>query len=833
MVGILLATAAVANAGNSTLSTNSMAFIQNRGQWDAQAQFLLQAPGANLWVTKTGTVIDFYRETVTRFEDENGVPRVKRTRDGDVVKVDFVGASAAVQPVGVGRSNEFVSFITDGQEIGNVGKFAEAKLVNVLPGVSARYYVDGGAPRYDVILAPGANPKSVQLQYTNAKNLRIGADGTLQYDTTLGTVREQNLFVYQTVGGVKRQVPAQFEIKGGKVGFKLGAYDQNQSLVIDPQILHAGTYIGGGANDLADDVKVHPSGDIITAGTTTSTNFPTVNSYQGDQTGTDWFLTRHRPGLGSRVFSTYVGGNNNDRGTGASERTKIAIAGNGDIWLGGTTSSTNLPTTAGVIQPTDDSGDSLWIARFGATPSAVLALKAATYLGGSSGENFWDLDVHQPSGNIAVSFGTASTNLSAAVAGAGARSAITTGSAAQTTKGTGTGFDAYVAVLNAPLTRVLMGTYFGGNDTDQGRAVAFGRGFDAVFLAGTAESTDYTFTFGNVQNTGGSDRDNFLAQIRIKDASVVNSAAFGYSTEDDTVEAIAVDQVTNVAYLTGRFQGPIDTTAWGTTISVQYGFDSTFNGAIGDQDAFVAAFSDKLNRVRFTYLGAASTDANDSGKDIIVTPNGGSMIVGYTRSPGFPVVDAGGTNIAYTAPADSTAGQQGFIARFSSALALQGSSVFGSPTASDSADAIALNTPFNNVLVAGNTQGADLPVTAGVAQGTSGGGTEAFLYDLRFYTDPVSLATSGTTVSPTSGIVARVHLNSFVQAAAGQSVTFTLSNASARFSNGTQSITVTIPQNASSIAVNVIGTGAGAPTTVTLSALSSGTTVSTTLSSQP
>ncbi|MDX2066693.1 MAG: hypothetical protein SFX74_13235, partial [Fimbriimonadaceae bacterium] len=818
MLGTVFATLSMihpgvaATTGNTPPTAPSRYFTENRGQWDAEARFLLQSPGSNLWITKSGAVIDTFRIDETRWKDAHGDEQVRRTRTGDVVRVDFVGASSAVSAVGIGRSSEYVSFLTQGREIGHVGRFAEATLVNVLPGVTARYYVDGGAPRYDVILAPGAEPESVRLKYTNARHLRVGVDGSLLYDTTMGTHREQNLFVYQSINGVRQRVPAAFEVRDGQVGFRLGAYDPAHELVIDPQILHAGTYLGGSGSDRASDVQVHASGDVIVAGGTTSTDFPTVAPYAGDAVNNDWFITRYRPDLSRRVFSTYLSGNGDERLASVAQ-VHIETATNGDIWFAGTSDSTDLPTTSGVIQPTKDSMYSVYLARFGASPSAPVALKVASYLGGERSETLGGLALHEPSGNIAIGIQTNSSSFDNTVTGSGARGPLVVGSAASAGNPNSSNTDAYIGVLNARLDRVLVGTFFGGNRVDRIRAVAFGRRFDTVFFGGETFSTDIPWAYGSPSTFANA----FLGQIKIHDGSLVNAIGFG-SDFEDSIRALAVDPVTNNVFATGDVGAAINTPGWGSTIMVQIGQDGTI-GSSTRGDAFVAQFNDRLDRVRFTFLGSISAEV---GEDIVVTLNGGCIVVGFAESAGIPIVTAGGTNIVSPGPDGSA-----FLARYSSALRLQGSSLFGTTgSTTDIAYAVALRQPFNSVYVAGETAGSDLQVTPGVAQPTSGGGVDAFVYDMRFYTDTARIVLSGDTVTPTTSIRARGFLHAQVVNPAGQVMTFRLSHPSARFRNGQQEISVTIPVGQISAAVEIFGTGAGVPQLTFVGATSAGTTES-------
>ena len=105
------------------------------------------------------------------------------------------------------------------------------------------------------------------------------------------------------------------------------------------------TLAGSGA-DAATAITVDPAGNAFVAGQTTSPDFPvTAGAFQQQLKGTqNNFLVRLDPS-GNVLTSTYFGG------SGSDSPSSIAIDGAGNIDLAGSTSSLDLPTTQGVMQP--------------------------------------------------------------------------------------------------------------------------------------------------------------------------------------------------------------------------------------------------------------------------------------------------------------------------------------------------------------------------------------------------------------------------------------------------------------------------------------------------
>ncbi len=109
------------------------------------------------------------------------------------------------------------------------------------------------------------------------------------------------------------------------------------------------TYLGGNNADSGQGIALDSGGNVYVTGFTQSTNFPTTSGAYSDPSGsvTQAFMAKLNPaasGSAQLVYSTYLGGNNNNGGQG------IALDSSGDAYVTGYTSSTNFPTTSGVYQ---------------------------------------------------------------------------------------------------------------------------------------------------------------------------------------------------------------------------------------------------------------------------------------------------------------------------------------------------------------------------------------------------------------------------------------------------------------------------------------------------
>ncbi len=104
------------------------------------------------------------------------------------------------------------------------------------------------------------------------------------------------------------------------------------------------TYLGGNAEDQGIDIAVDTNGNAYVTGFTDSTNFPTfpTNALQTDLAGgSDVFVTKISSNGMAFVYSTYLGGTNDDQGDG------IAVDSAGRVFVTGFAESTNFPIFMG------------------------------------------------------------------------------------------------------------------------------------------------------------------------------------------------------------------------------------------------------------------------------------------------------------------------------------------------------------------------------------------------------------------------------------------------------------------------------------------------------
>ena len=146
------------------------------------------------------------------------------------------------------------------------------------------------------------------------------------------------------------------------------------------------TFLNGSTgNSDATAIAVDAAGDAYVTGFTGSTDFPvTPGAFQTAKPGLDnAFVLKLNPSGSALIYSTYLGGNDAEFPGG------MAVDSSGDAYVTGGTSSTNFPTTTGVLQTTYQGtqqvgGADAFVTKLNPTGTALIY---STYIGGSVNNN--------------------------------------------------------------------------------------------------------------------------------------------------------------------------------------------------------------------------------------------------------------------------------------------------------------------------------------------------------------------------------------------------------------------------------------------------------------
>src|SRR5262249_14145642 len=127
------------------------------------------------------------------------------------------------------------------------------------------------------------------------------------------------------------------------------------------------TYLGGGNTEDGKAIALDSAGNAFVAGRTSSSNFPTVNAFDGSLNGSqDAFLTKLNAAGTALVYSTYLGGDGGIESAGG-----VAVDSAGNAYVTGVTLSSNFPLASPIQAMSGGNGDA-FVTKFNAAGTAAI-----------------------------------------------------------------------------------------------------------------------------------------------------------------------------------------------------------------------------------------------------------------------------------------------------------------------------------------------------------------------------------------------------------------------------------------------------------------------------
>lgn len=310
------------------------------------------------------------------------------------------------------------------------------------------------------------------------------------------------------------------------------------------------TYLGGTGNEQPHSLVVDNAGNLVIAGRTTSTNYPTTSPTIGTGGAWDIVVSKLSASGAALTGSLRIGGTDDDgvnikhkySGAGAfpislqqnygdDARSEVVFDGAGNILIASCSRSANFPITGGVLQSTLQGSQDALVLKFNSNLTGVIF---ATFMGGLSDDAAYVLAL-SPAGNIYVGGGTRSADFPGNKVG-------TVGPAFN-----GGEADGFLAEITPNASAIIKSSFFGTPGIDQIYGVQFDRnGF--VYIMG---QTTGSFPIQNApfSQAGGKQ---FIGKLQNDISAYVYSTVFGTnsSTPNISPTAFLVDRCENV-YVSG------------------------------------------------------------------------------------------------------------------------------------------------------------------------------------------------------------------------------------------------------------------------------------------
>jgi hypothetical protein len=504
-------------------------------------------------------------------------------------------------------SNTNLFYTSQGEQVARAYKRVLIK--EVYPFIDWVIYDTESGVKYDFIVHPGGDVKSIQLQWRGVDKVQLNSDGSLGVTCSMGEIKDHAPLVLQGT----EKITSSYVLSKKVIGFKVAEYNHSQDLVIDPEVIWT-SYYGGEVFDDITGICSDSENNIYITGTTTSTTGISGNNvggviHQSNMNGSrDAFIAKFNS-QGQRQWATYYGGEGQDEGN------TIAIDQNGFVYMGGTTTSTMLVASFG-FQPTLTGIRDGFIVKFNGNGQRVWG----SYLGGSGSEYVLGITVDNE-GRVLVLGETTSSDYP--VFGGGDN----------VYGGQG---DVFVTCING-MASLYWSTFYGGENIETAGGIGYDQVNDRIYITGATASVTGIASGGQQTNYGGGLKDGFIASFN--ELGELSWGTYVGGTGTDLVEQCSSDIYGNI-YLVG--------TTSSSSFATAGAFQSAFAGGVSD--AFMARYNSSGAMAWRSYFGGPGADV---GASMVADAVGNIYFGGQTNSAGlgiggFQMAVSGGTDLFLT-----------------------------------------------------------------------------------------------------------------------------------------------------------------------------------------
>jgi len=580
-----------------------------------------------------------------------------------------------VEPVGHEPDITRYNFLTGSGEnhVSGARKYSSVLYPEIYDGIDILFYDLNGALKYDIIVSPGASPDDVIFEYSGIEGLETLPTGDLVIRTIAGDFLDRGLIAFQG----KESIDVDLSIRDSTVGFRVGEYDDEETLIIDPYLEYS-TRLGGTSTEEPANSMVEHNDALYISGTTYSTDFPaTPGAYDIRMDSQDVFVAKVSTDLRTIIYATYLGGTSSDMGH------DIDVDPYGNVYVTGQTYSTDFPTTKGAMNETSQIG--YGYTRWGyldLLPDGFVtrlspggsSLEYSTFITGNRTENCVGIEVDD-NGHAYVCGVTESGNFR------------TKNAYQDELKGYG---DVFVMKIVPDGSDVSYSTFIGGKESQWYEEFPYDIDLDGegkAVICGYSGEESYPTTSGAYRTTG-------MWEIAFVTMLTSDGTDLEFSTYiADETYLQGVSAFSDGIYLTG------------TTYSSSFPLtsDAYDNQMGGWSDAIFTILSKDGSRLVYsTFLGGAEYEV---GESVRKDEKGQAVLTGYTYSTDFPKTPNGYSS-------SSSGNYDMFLTQFTpDRKGLNYSSVYGGMETDYGMDTYVRNS--NEIYVMGYTYSSDYPTTPG------------------------------------------------------------------------------------------------------------------------
>jgi len=399
-----------------SVTARTTGFIKNEGQLmpststhSSNVLFYAQSPSFNIYLTKDG--LEYH---VLKYQDEGRKAEENEGKDKKVsierIVLQLKGGLILNKNIKTDRPLHIQQNFYRWNSHYTLESYERILVKDVYPGIDWLFIITPESFKYEFIVYPGADYRSIELLLSSNKKAYLSEEGDLMIPNQNGELKEPAPISY--LQGTRQKVPSSFLLKSQKrhfrgwetvLGFKCEPTTTKDTLVIDP-ILTWSTFFGSQGFEGTQAIEKDSIGNTYAVGYAGFFGFPTFSNggyFQTAFVSNEGFIVKFNS-LGVLQWCTYFGGGTQ----GSTNIYDIKVTKQGRIYICGATTSPIFPVLGtGFNQSNIGGQNDAFVACFDQTSNLIWS----TFLGGTGTDIGMNLEGDQ-FGNIFITGTTNSNN---------------------------------------------------------------------------------------------------------------------------------------------------------------------------------------------------------------------------------------------------------------------------------------------------------------------------------------------------------------------------------------------------------------------------------------
>ena len=628
-----------------SLAVGNLEFVQNLGQFEDKVSFQAKLRYGTFFAESDGftiAMVDPKQYDAMHEAKVHGQP-FSMVVNASAYKVSFVNVSTAVQIEGVHPFDHYYNYFTHRDPkrwASKIHPCAELLYSGMYPGIDARVFQQKGCLKYEFYVSPHTSATSIVMQYDGVKSINI-RDGNLLVHNHLSQIIELAPFAYQVIEGDTVKVDCHYLLKGNRVSFALGDYDEAFSLVVDPTVVFS-SFSGSTADNWGYTATYDSDDHLYGGGIVFGIGYPvTIGAYQVDFCApgagyVDIGITKFSITGAQLFYSTYLGG------TYLDIPHSLHVNDIDELYIFGTTGSPDFPVTPSAFDTSFNGGPSttlstslnfplgadIFVAKLSTDGTQLLA---STFVGGQASDGLNTapvLRVNYADDNRGEIIVDENSDVFVVSSTRSDDFPVTANAYCQTLSGQQ---DVCVFKMNQNLSQMVWGTFLGGNLNDAGYSLALCAD-KSLYVAGGTHSANFPVTANAHQMQHLGDGDGFVTHLSANGSQVLHSTYIGTNSYDQCY--LVKNDKYDIPYVFGQ------TSASGNTWVYNAGYYTSGGGQ------FLAKLNPNLSGLQWSTVfgtGNGGPDISptalsvDYCNHIYMSGWGSSSLNGFGGTAGMPI----------------------------------------------------------------------------------------------------------------------------------------------------------------------------------------------------